>query len=530
MLEYLTKKDIIKELLSSGKDPAYFIDTYCQITHPIHGLIPFKLYDFQKDMLRAFNDYPWNIILKSRQLGASTTVAAYIAWLMIFHKEKNIVVIATKFKVAGGLVKKVKGIIKNLPEFFDQMAKIAVDNRTSFVLTNGSNIEASATSEDAGRSDALSLLVVDEAAHIANFEEIWTALSPTLATGGRCIALSSPKGVGNWFFNEYSRAEKGESQFHPIKLTWEVHPERDGEWEKKERKKFSTKKFQQEYAGNFLASGETVIGFEELQKVYQNIKKPIKCIGFDKAFWIWEEYKKIYNYILTADVARGDDSDYSTIQVLNLSTMEQAAEFKGKPSHDVFAKIVYDIGIEYGYAMIAVENNSLGHDVNTRLLEMKYPNIYHQTKGDHKFVPQYMAQNTENVIPGWTTSRTNRDNIFYRFEESVRMDMLVLNSERTYKELETFIWNKGRPEAQSGHNDDLIVPLAIACTIREDALKEASRGLQYKKTFLKSMILTQTKLNTTIPGMVGFNRQLSSWRGISQTPSVNQMYRSLLKG
>ena len=202
MSEYLTKKDVVKEILSSGKDPAYFIDTYCQISHPIQGLIPFKLYNFQKDMLHAFNEYTWNIILKSRQLGATTTVAAYIAWLMIFYKEKNILVIATKFKVAGNLVKKVKNIIKSLPDWFQQMATISVDNRTSFVLSNGSSIEASATGGDAGRSEALSLLVVDEAAHIRDFDEIWTALSPTLSTGGRCIVLSSPFGIGNWFYNE----------------------------------------------------------------------------------------------------------------------------------------------------------------------------------------------------------------------------------------------------------------------------------------------------------------------------------------
>ena len=234
--------------------------------------------------------------------------------------------------------------------------------------------------------------------------------------------------------------------------------------------------------------------------------------------------------MLTFDVARGDYTDYSTIQVLNISTMEQVAEFKAKPTHNIFAKIVYDVGIEYGYAMVIGENNSLGHDVNVRLLEMNYPNIYYSTKGDHKFVPQYLAKNAENVVAGWTTSRTTRESIFYKLEEFIRTDLIVLNSERTYKELETFIWNKGRPEASSGNNDDLVVPLAIGCTVRDVALKESFRGLEYKKTFLKSMILTQTKLHTEIPGMRGFNRQLSSFRGISQEPAINRMYRSLFKG
>ncbi len=129
----LTKNEILKEILKSGKDPVYFIDNYARIAHPIDGLIPFKLYDFQKELLKDFDAHRFNVILKARQLGISTTTAAYIAWMMLFHRNKNILVIATKFQTAGNLVKKVKHIIKNLPPWM-QIASIDIDNRTAFVL------------------------------------------------------------------------------------------------------------------------------------------------------------------------------------------------------------------------------------------------------------------------------------------------------------------------------------------------------------------------------------------------------------
>ena len=108
----LSKKEIVTEIVRSGKDPSYFINNYCRISHPMRGLITFNTYPYQDDLLKDFNDFRFNIILKARQLGISTITAAYCVWFMLFHKEKNILVIATKFSTAGNLVKKVKAIMK----------------------------------------------------------------------------------------------------------------------------------------------------------------------------------------------------------------------------------------------------------------------------------------------------------------------------------------------------------------------------------------------------------------------------------
>ena len=132
----LTKQEIMKEIVRCGKKPEYFIHTYAKITHPMKGLIPFHLYPFQKDLLTDFEDHRFNVILKARQLGISTVTAAYVAWMMMFHREKNVLVIATKFSTAANLVKKVKAIIRNLPPWL-RISEVDIDNRTSFVLSNG---------------------------------------------------------------------------------------------------------------------------------------------------------------------------------------------------------------------------------------------------------------------------------------------------------------------------------------------------------------------------------------------------------
>tara|TARA_R110000824_G_scaffold369080_2_gene558486 strand:+ start:538 stop:2127 length:1590 start_codon:yes stop_codon:yes gene_type:complete len=529
MSQYLSKKDLVREIVKCGKDPVYFIDNYCRISHPTQGQIIFKTWDFQQELLQKFNDYRNNVILKSRQMGISTITAAYVSWMMLFHREKNILVVATKEKTAANLVKKVKAMIKALPPWFEQIATIEIDNRTSFVLNNGSEIKASSTSADAGRSEALSLLVIDEAAHIDGFDDIWTALQPTMAAGGRCIALSSPNGVGNWFHKTYVAADSGESNFHPTRLHWTLHPERDQEWFDDITKNLSQRKIAQEYECNFNASGETVIHTKELNKIMESCGEPKYQTGFDRNFWIWEEFKPENKYLLVGDVSRGDGNDYSVFHIFNTNTMEQVAEYRGKPTTDLFSRILFDAGKEYGNAMVIVENNNIGFSVLEKLIDAGYPNLYYSTKGTHEFVEQYQAEQISNSIPGFTTSQKTRPLIVAKLEEFIRNDLITIHSIRTHQELKTFVWKNGRPEAQRGYNDDLVISLAIVCWVRDTVLGENTRDLQYKRAFLNSMILTSTKLNTTIPGQQGYKNDES----FDKMNNAKKMYNDfgwILKG
>lgn len=524
----LSKKEAMREIIKCGKGPDYFINTYAKITHPQKGLIPFHLYDFQKRLLEDFQDYRFNVILKARQLGISTISAAYVAWLMMFHREKNVLVIATKFSTAANLVKKVKSIIRNLPPWL-KISDVDIDNRTSFVLSNGSQIKASSTSGDAGRSEALSLLVIDEAAHVEGLEELWMGLYPTLSTGGRCIALSTPNGVGNWFHKIYTESDTGENDFHPTVLPWDVHPDRDQAWFDKETKNMSRREVAQELECNFNMSGETVFSPEDLEKYSQMCKEPEYRTGFDRNLWIWEKNKQGKSYFISADVARGDGKDFSTAIVFCAETMTVVAEYRGKCTPDIFSKVLYDLGVEYGNALMVVENNTVGFAVLEKLREVEYPNLYYSIKSTHEFVEEYQAENMNNAVAGFSMTSKTRPLIVAKLEEFIRNGLITLYSARLLSEMRTFIWNNGRPEAMRSYNDDLIMACAVGCWVRDTALTTNKRELEYNKAFIGGIMKSNNELDTRIKGMIG-TKNLKMSQNVKRHQKVQEQFPWLLKG
>jgi len=505
----LTREEILKELVKCGKDPAYFINNYAKISHPLKGLIPFKMYPFQEQLVNDFSDHRFNIILKARQLGISTVSAAYIAWMMMFHRDKNVLVIATKFGTAANLVKKVKAIHRNLPEWM-RIAKISIDNRTSFELSNGSQIKASSTSSDAGRSEALSLLVIDEAAHVEGLDELWTGLYPTLSTGGRCIALSTPNGCGNWFHQTYIDSEENRNDFYQTRLPWDIHPERDIAWFDKETKNMSRTQIAQELECNFNMSGETVFHPEDMEKLRVFVKEPKYRTGFDRNFWIWEEYQEGFTYMVSADVARGDGKDYSTFHIFKIETMEVVGEYQGKLTPDMFARMLLDVGRQYGECMVVVENNTIGWTVLDKIQESGYPNLFYSYKSSHDYVDPLTAETKNNAVMGFSMTTKTRPLVVAKLEEFVRNKLVTVYSKRLLNEMETFIWHNGKPQAMKKYNDDLIMAFAIGCWVKDTVYTTNQRDAEYRKAFLSTMAKSSSELNTSIPGMVGYKANKKS--------------------
>lgn len=524
----LDKKQRVKEILRCGKNPSYFLKTYARISHPLHGLILFDTYDFQNELLKDFNDYRFNVILKARQLGISTISAGYIVWMMLFHRDKAILVMATKFATAGNLVKKVKNIMRNLPDWL-KISTISVDNRTSFELSNGSSIKAASTSGDAGRSEALSLLVLDEAAHIDGLDELWTGLYPTLSTGGRCIALSTPNGVGNWFHKTCTDSEAGVNNFHLTTLPWDVHPDRDSVWFKKETKNMSKRQIAQELECNFNTSGETVIDSDEMSWLLSMVCEPKHRTGFDRNFWLWEEYDQTCNYLIVADVSRGDGADFSTFHILKLETLQVIGEYQGKPTLDMYANMLNSVGREFGTAMVVVENNNIGYSVLEKLLnEYQYPNVYHSIKSTHEYVEQHQAEYMNSAVPGFTTSMKTRPLIIAKLEEFIRNKLIKIYSSRLTNEMKTFIWKNGRPQAMKGYNDDLIMALAIACWVRDTALQVNARDLNYQKAFVDAIITSRTTFDANIKGQLGYKKD-SALDSIIEAENIYNEYMWIIK-
>lgn len=473
----------IKEIVKCGKDPQYFFKNYCKIQHPVRGLIPFDTYLFQDECVDAFIENRFSIILKSRQLGMSTLVAAFATWMVLFQKDKNILIIATKLSVAQNFIKKVKTILRNIPPWL-LLPEVVTNNKQLIEFSHGSSIKAIPTSEDAGRSEALSLLIVDEAAFVKNFDELWMGLYPTLSTGGRAILLSTPNGVGGQYYKLYTDAEIGQNEFKHIKLPWDVHPERGEEWFQKESKNFSKRQISQEFLCDFASSGETFINDDDLRWLHSMIRPPIEREGFDKNIWIWSRPISGKDYAVTADVARGDSKDYSTFHVIDIVTGEIVAEYKGKTPPDRLGELLNQIGRKYNDALMCPENNSYGYATILRLKDLQYPKLYYSRRG--VYVGEYIpSKNNDNA--GFTTSGKSRNMILTKLEEMIRNKQILSYSSRFYDEIKTFVWKGNKAQAMKGYNDDLVLSLAIGCWIMDTSSDTARDSKSVANALIQGM-------------------------------------------
>ncbi len=485
-------KQVIKqEYIKSAKDPAYFLRKYCVIQHPIKGKIPFELYDFQEKTIEEFESNRMNVILKARQLGISTLTAGYALWMMTFHQDKNILVIATKQDVAKNLVTKVRVMHANLPSWLKQ--RCVEDNKLSLRYVNGSQVKAVSSGPEAARSEALSLLILDEAAFIDKIDDIWTASQATLTTGGQCIALSTPNGVGNWFHKTWVEAEEGRGMFNFIKLHWTVHPDRDDTWRNEQDVLLGPSGAAQECDCDFLTSGTGVIDpilLENLRK--KSCNDPIEKRGIDSNCWIWEPPDYTKNYVVCADVSRGDSTDYSAFHIIEVESLEQVAEYKGRINTKDFGNMLVSISTEYNDALLIIENNNIGWATIQQVIDRDYPNLFYTSK-DLKYVDvQHQLTNKfrtseRNMVAGFSTTMKTRPLIIAKLEEYFRDESVVIHSNRLIDELLTFVYVNNRAEAMSGYNDDLVMSFAIGLWVRDTALRLRTEGIELTKKTLTMM-------------------------------------------
>ena len=515
MAEPNLRQIIQQEYVKCAANPAHFMKKYCFIQHPQRGRIPFNLFPFQEKVLKLFQENPYSVVLKSRQLGISTLGAGYSLWLMLFHKDKNVLCIATKQDTAKNMVTKVKFMYENLPSWLKIDAP--ENNKLTLRLSNGSQIKATSASSDAGRSEAVSLLLIDEAAFIDNIGEIWASAQQTLATGGGCIALSTPYGTGNWFHQTWVRAENQENDFLPIKLPWYVHPERDQAWRDRQDELLGDPRMAaQECDCDFNTSGDTVFYAEYLEFYEQTyIKDPLEKRGADQNLWIWEPADYSRTYIVVADVARGDGKDYSAFHIIDIETNTQVAEYKGQLGTKEYGHLLVGIATEYNEAMLVVENASIGWATIQTIIDRGYTNLYYSSKSDatkaNSYFDKYM--DTSKMVPGFSMTSRVRPLIIGKLQEYVNDKSVTIQSKRLIEEMKVFMWKNGRAEAQQGYNDDLVMAFGMGMFMRDTSFKFSQQHLDMSKAALN-----------------GISTNKVSWRGGYNANNVSNPYTQEING
>lgn len=482
-------KDVIKqEYLKSAMDPSYCFGKYCNIAHPVQGKIKFKLYDFQKDTLSQFQKNSYNIVLKARQMGISTLVAAYVLWCMIFKNDFKVIVIATNQKTARNLVKKVQLMYEGLPSWLKSDAKIVENNKLTMTFSNGSGIDALSSSSSAARSEAVSLLIIDEAAFIENFKALWASSKMTLATGGDCILLSTPNGL-NEFHTIWERAETGIiedeaiKRFNPIRLKWDLHPERDESWRRQQDVDLGAALAAQECDCDFMTSGTNLIDNKTLQWYEQNLcEEPKERRGPGQELWIWKYVDYNKSYIVSADVARGDGADYSAMVVMEAESCEIVATFKSQIATREYGRFLVTVATEYNNALLVIDNKNIGWDVVNEAIDTGYDNVYYSYKQDPfydeniQLRKKYDMKDKKDMVPGFTTTMKVRPVMISMVEHYYVEKLILTHCIRCIGELKTFVYINGKVQAMAGKNDDTCMATAQCLYVRDTALKLHSYG------------------------------------------------------
>lgn len=426
---------------------------HVKVVNPVKGVVPFNLYPFQRSTLLEFMKNRFNIVLKFRQAGITELISMYCLWLAMFHPNKKIIIISIKDNVAKKVLKKIKFMYKNLPWFLQTPIINGrageMGSSTLMEFSNGSTIESIPTSEQAGRSEAVSLLVIDEAAMVRWAATIAASAIPTLSTGGQFIANSTPLGIGNWYHSQWVDAINDLNGFNPIRLYWNMHPERDDGWYNEMARALGPKRTAQEIDGDFLSSGNMVFEASDIKAIeedlyeYPTIKKRL-----NGQFLQFLEPEKDMDYYIGADISTGRATDYSSFTCMDDSG-EEYAVFKGKIPINKFSRLLGDIGEVFNYAKLAPETNDIGMATTMFLQDEGYPNLYHH----RKFLKKKGSRKKEiELIPGWITTGKNRSMIIEGLEKDIREEEVIIKDPFFVQEAYTFIYDgQGRPVAMGKH-------------------------------------------------------------------------------
>lgn len=440
-----------EELKEVVKD-VFFFSNFIYVINPIMGKTQFKLYPYQKKVLWYFLTNRFNIILKFRQAGLTELISMYALWLAMYHNNKSVIIISIKDRVAKKVLRKIKYMYKNLPPHL-QTAVVngrsgEIGTATEIEFANGSIISSIPTTEDAGRSEALSLLVIDEAAIVRWANQIWAAAFPTLSTGGSAIVNSTPYGVGNWFHTMWVNSCSG-SYFNPIRLKWQMHPERDQAWYDEMKASLGARRTAQELDGDFLSSGNNVFNLVDIKAIEDCLEDYIPIQRkLNGQLLIFENPIPGELYAIGADISTGRSRDYSAFTIMSQDGREVGC-FKGKVPVNKFADLLAEQGRIFNNALLAPETNDIGLAVTSKLQDDGYKNLYYTKQLLRK---KGQSKPEQQEIPGWLTTKKNRPLIIDELEKDIREQTIEIKDPFFVQEAYTFIYDERNKPIAMGKN------------------------------------------------------------------------------
>ena len=471
-----TEQDI--EDLVKSQDPEngphYFLNNFFYIQHPVRGKMLYKSFPYQDKLVDSYHKNRFSVNLLPRQSGKTTTAAGYLLWYAMFIPDSTILIAAHKYTGAKEIMSRIRYAYELCPDHI--RCGVKSYNKESIEFDNGSRIVAQTTTETTGRGMSISLLYSDEFAYVPPnvASEFWTSISPTLATGGKAIITSTPNSDEDQFaliwkeanmrFDEFGNEQPlGRNGFFPFRAYWNEHPDRDDKWAAEERGRIGEERFRREYDGEFLVFDETLIS--SIKLVDLEGREPIMKMG--QCRW----YKKVnakHTYIVALDPSLGTGGDYGAIQILELPTFEQVAEWHHNLTpiqgqirilKDLCNYIAQECSSKNAQANIyySVENNAVGEAALVAISEIGEESI------SGLFLSEPIKKgHVRRFRKGFNTTHSSKIAICAKLKHLIESNRMKINSKALVSELKTFVARGIGFGSKSGAHDDLVSSLLLA--------------------------------------------------------------------
>jgi hypothetical protein len=516
-------KEEIAEYIKCKEDPVYFALNYVKIVQVDEGLIPFRMYDFQKELVKKFHYNRFNIAKLPRQTGKSTVVVSYLLHYALFNDSSNIGILANKASTARDLLGRLQTAYENLPKWLQQ--GVLSWNKGSMELENGSKIMAASTSASAVRGMSFNIIFLDEFAFVPNHiaDDFFSSVYPTISSGQKTkvIIISTPYGM-NHFYKLWVDAQNKRNNYIWTEVHWSEVPGRDAKWKEETIKNTSERQFTQEFECEFLGSVDTLISASKLRSLVFDTP-----ISSNKGLDIYEKPNENSEYIITADVSRGIGGDYSAFIVFDITTVPYkiVAKYRNneiKPM--LFPNVINDVARAYNNAYVLCEVNDVGDQVASILnYDLEYPNVLMcSMKGRAgQIVGQGFSGNKTQL--GLKMSITVKKVGCQNLKQMIEDDKLLFRDYEIISELTTFIQKKQSFEADDGFHDDLVMCLVIFAWLAvQDYFKEMTDNDVRKRIYEEQKNQIEQDMSpfgfivTGLEGDEGFVEDGAIWYGDTQ--------------
>jgi hypothetical protein len=463
----------VLEWIKCSEDPAYFARNYIKIVTLDRGLSDFDMYPFQEKMIKTFHNNRFTICKLPRQSGKSTIVVSYLLHYAIFNDNTNIAILANKASTARDLLDRLQTGYENLPKWLQQ--GVISWNKGSMELENKSKITAASTSASSIRGGTYNIIFLDEFAFVPNTvaDNFFSSVYPVITSGksSKVIVVSTPYGM-NHFYRLWDDAQTSKNDYVPIEVHWTDVPGRDEEFKRSTIANTSESQWRQEFECLFLGSSDTLISGPVLNRLTFHTPK-VSNASLD----VYEDPQEDHTYVVTVDVARGVEKDYSAFIVVDVSQFPHkvVAKYRNNKIRPIlFPQIIKEVAVSYNNAYVLCEVNDVGDQVAAGLhYDLEYSNILMSSMRGR--AGQILGQgfSGKKVQLGVKMSKTTKKVGCLNLKTLIEDNKVIFNDFEIINELTTFIQKGNSFEAEEGRNDDLVMCLVMySWLILQDYFKE----------------------------------------------------------